>query len=293
MTLNRCMSLANSFFAQRNDLAAMHELTQQLREAFESSSVAESTNSLDGNVYGCWIDDTCRRCRVMRFYVDETCQVQLIDVGKVTTVPRFSVRMLRTEFGSIPAYATKCQLLRTVTGSPIHALSLTEEIRIEATLERFADNLYAYTHSVGNGANGIFLYYKDQSDEFKCLNKELTSYDAEPQPSGSGVARADALVDQMKPLQIKEVSKSRGQHGTNEINDPNEGRYDVGCRATWQERVHLFTTRVDCVVRHFESVESVYVSLKPLDEARQELHIDVQREGEKGANDSNFAFVGT
>lgn len=271
----------------------MHEMTQQLREAYKSSSVAESTNSSDGSLYGCWIDDTCRRCKVLRFYVDETCQVQLIDVGKVATVPRISVHTLRADFASIPAYATKCQLLRTVTGTPIQMLSLTEDSRIEATVERFADNLYAYTHSVGKSANGIFLYYKDSSDEFKCLNKELTSYDAEPQPSGSGVARVDALVDQMKPLSMKEVNNSRGQRETNQINDPDEGRYVLSSRATMLERSYLFTTRVDCVVRHFESVGAVYVSLNPLDEARQELHIDVQREGEKGANGSNFACGGT
>lgn len=266
---------------QRKDFAAMEELTQQLHRMYESIFV-EPIIALDNNVYCCcFIDDTWRRCKVLRLNTDQTCFVLLIDIGLVAKVAWNCLRMLMKDFISTPAFAKECLLLRAASASPILKYSPEENSSFKAKLRHYVDNMYACTHSVGQTSSGIFLYHKDSSDEFNCLNNLFTLCEADDKTT---------MTPPLTPKRINRSEKEQETHRSHEINEAKGKNKEIAGETV--EKGNRFTTRVDCVLHHFDSVESAYISINSWDDARRELHIEVQREGESGTKGSDPAVDG-
>lgn len=181
-----------------------------------------------------------QRCRLLKLYDDQTCDVFLLDIGTNERVKWKDLRALTETYLHQKPFAIRCELVNSTTANPINRFSLTNQNEFIDILQKNKE-FYIYVNRSGPLMTDIFLYYKS-ADKFHCVNdifpresfsdsssEENTPNSNEKSPSSPSTANKSTVASTELAMKLKESSES--SKSTDSIDLIHSGDSNLACNA--------------------------------------------------------------
>lgn len=186
-----------------------------------------------------------QRCRILCLHMNETCTVQLIDIGHKERIKWSNLRMLDENTFTEKPPAVKCSLVQIQNiNEPIEHFSIQQLNKFHAVIQK-QKFFYIFVSRVEPKWCGVILYVQHSDGSFKCLNKMF------PNEEQSGDE------EQSKTTYAQDSNAVATKRPTNGIAVQNEQ-----LKPTKKGVKVEMSDREGVVLLHFESIDGIFICLE-------------------------------
>lgn len=255
-------NLRLNFSLQAADIDLINEFHHKLDGAYKST---ETDVILMPNKHDicCALTEKSgwQRCRILGLHVNETCTVQLIDIGHKERIKWTNLRMLDEETFAEKPFVVKCSLVQIHNmNEPIEKFTIQQLNKFQTMIEK-QENFYIFVSCVEPKWCGVILYIRNQDGSFKCLNQMFPNEEeqsADEEQSNANAQEANAVALE-KPTTTERIA------GENKQLKPKKD--DIKMEMSDREGV---------VLLHFESIDAIFICLEQRYKAWDAFHSAIQ-----------------